>query len=148
MRLVVDASTLVAELLRERGIRLLANPRLDLYVPAWMWEETGHEVRRRLEVRVSRGLPERVATRYWDAAMRFKEETVVEVPEEVYADLRDEALRRLPRDPNDWQVAALALRLGADILTGDEDFFGCGIATWTVDTLIAQLEHRDASPFS
>lgn len=144
MRLVVDASTLVAELLRERGLKLLASPHLELYVPAWMWEETGHEVRKRLEVRVSRGLPEGIATRYWDAAMRFKDEKITEVPEEVYADLKDEALRRLPRDPNDWQVAALALSLGADILTGDEDFFGCGIATWTVDTLILQLERRDA----
>lgn len=70
MRLVVDASTLVAELLRERGQKLLADPRLDLYVPTWMWEETSHEVARRLEVRVSRGLPEPVANRFWDAAMR------------------------------------------------------------------------------
>jgi len=148
LRLVVDASTLVAELLRERGLRLLASPHLDLYVPTRMWEETGHEVRRRLKVRVSRGLPERVANRYWDAAMRLKERRVAEVPEEVYADLKDEAVCRLPRDPNDWQVAALALSLGADILTGDEDFFGCGIATWTVGTLIAQLERRGESPFS
>lgn len=145
---MVDASTLVAELLRERGLRLLASPHLDLYVPAWMWGETSYEVWRRLEVRVSRGLSERVATRYWDAAMRLKERRVTEVPEEVYADLKDEALCRLPQDPNDWQVAALALSLGADILTGDKDFFGCGIATWTVDTLILQLERRDESPFS
>ena len=33
----------------------------------------------------------------------------------------------------------LIVSLGADILTGDEDFFGCGIATWTVDTLIPHL---------
>lgn len=121
MRLVVDASTLVAELLRE--------------------------TRKRLEVRVSRGLPERVATRYWDAAMLLKEEKISEVPEEVYVDLKEEALRRVPRDPKDWPVAALALFLGADILTADADFFGCGIATWTVDTLMVQLERRDASPF-
>jgi hypothetical protein len=38
----------------------------------------------------------------------------------------------------------LIVSLGADILTGDEDFFGCGIATWTVDTLIPHLERRDA----
>lgn len=145
MRLVVDASTLVAELLRDRGRKLLASEALDLYVPAWMWEETNHEVWKRLEIRVSRGLPERVATRYWHAARRLKESSVGEVPEEFYADLKDEALCRLPRDPNDWQVVALALSLGADILTGDEDFFGCGIATWTVDTLIVQLQRRDES---
>ncbi len=147
LRLAVDASTLVAELLRERGQKLLASPHLDLYVPTWMWEETSHEVQRRLEIRVSRGFPELAATRFWDAAMHVKERSVAEVPEEVYVDLKDEALSRLPRDPNDWQVAALALSLGADILTGDEDFFGCGIATWTVDTLIVQLERRDEPPF-
>lgn len=127
---------------------MLASSQLDLYVPARMWEETSHEVRKRLEIRVSRGLPERVANRYWDAAMGLKERRVAEVPEEVYADLKDAALRRLPRDPNDWQVAALALSLGAGILTEDGDFFGCGIATWTPGTLIAQLEHRGESPFA
>ena len=142
MRLVVDASTLVAELLRDRGLELLANPHLDLYVPTRMWEETGHEVSRRLDIRVSRGLSEAVARRYWRAAVRLKESRIVEVLEEVYADLEDEAACRLPRDPNDWQVVALALSLGSDILTGDEDSFGCGIATWTVDTLIVQLERQ------
>lgn len=142
MRLVVDASTLVAEMLRERGLELLANPHLDLYVPVWMWEETSYEVEKRLELRVSRGLPEHVATRYWDAAVRLKNARVTEVPEEVYEDLKDEAISRLPRDPNDWQVAALALSLDAQILTEDKDFFGCGIATWTVDTLKVQLQRQ------
>jgi predicted nucleic acid-binding protein len=142
LRLVVDASTLVAELLRERGHRLIADPSLDLYVPAWMWEETRHEVFKRLDIRVSRGLPEPVAARFWDAAERVKEQNVTEVPEELYEDLKSEALSRLPRDAKDWPVVALALALDADILTGDEDFFGCGVATWTVETLIAQLERR------
>lgn len=146
MRLVVDASTLVAELLRERGHKLFADTRLDLYVPAWMWEETQHEVSKRLDVRVSRGLPEAVAARFWDAAVRVKEQSVTEVPEELYQHLKDEALSRLPRDARDWPVVALALSLGADILTGDEDFFGCGVATWTVETLIAQLGRRSGSP--
>lgn len=145
MRLVVDASTLVAELLRERGYKLIADPNLDLYVPAWMWEETLHEVSKRLDIRVSRGLAEPVATRFWDAAMRVKEQSVTEVPEELYQDLKDEALFRLPRDAKDWPVVALDLALGADILTGDEDFFGCGVATWTVETVITQLERRGES---
>lgn len=145
MRLVVDASTLVAELLRERGHKLIADPNLDLYVPAWMWEETLHEVSKRLDIRVSRGLPEPVATRFWEAAMRVKEQSVTEVPEELYQDLKDEALSRLPRDAKDWPVVALALALGADILTGDEDFFGCGVATWTVENVITQLERSGDS---
>ncbi len=148
MRLVVDASTLVGAMLRDRGLVLLASPHLELYVPERMWDETRHEVERRLRLRVGRGLPEAIADRFWNAAVQFKEQSVAEVPEELYEGLRDEALSRLPRDPNDWQVVALALFLGADILTADEDFFGCGVATWTADTLISQLERRGQSPFS
>ncbi|MEJ7815725.1 MAG: PIN domain-containing protein [Rubrobacter sp.] len=147
MRLVADASTLVGELLRERGLILLASPHLDLYVPARMWDEARHEVSRRLGIRVRKGLPQEIADRFWDAAVRLKEESVAEVPEELYEGLRDEALSRLPRDPDDWQVVALALFLGVDILTADEDFFGCGVATWTVDTLISQLDRRGQLPF-
>jgi predicted nucleic acid-binding protein len=148
LRLAVDASTLVGELLRERGQVLLASPHLELYVPARMWDEAKHEVSRRLGIRVRNGLPQEIADRFWNAAVRLKEESVTEVPEELYEGLREEALSRLPRDPDDWQVVALALFLGADILTRDEDFFGCGVATWTVDTLISQLERRGQSPFS
>jgi predicted nucleic acid-binding protein len=148
LRLAVDASTLVGELLRERGQVLLASPHLELYVPARMWDEAKHEVSRRLGIRVRSGLPQEIADRFWNAAVRLKEESVTEVPEELYEGLREEALSRLPRDPDDWQVVALALLLGADILTKDEDFFGCGVATWTVDTLISQLERRGQSPLS
>jgi predicted nucleic acid-binding protein len=113
-----------------------------------MWDEASHEVSRRLRIRVRKGLPQEVADHFWDAAVRLKEESVTEVPEDLYEGLSDEALSRLPRDPNDWQVVALALFLKVDILTADEDFFGCGVATWTVDTLISQLNRRGLSPIS
>lgn len=135
-------------MLRERGLALLADPRLDLYVPARMWEETRHEVDKRLELRIFRGMPRTVARRFWDSDIRLKERSVTEVPEEIYEDLEDEALSRLPRDAKDWQVVALALALGADILTGDRDFFGCGVATWTVDTLIVRLGRQGRAPFA
>lgn len=144
MHLVVDASTLVGKLLRDRGRKLLANPRLNLYVPARMWDETLHEVSRRLGIRVSRGvLSEATAARFQEDAVRVKEQCVTEVPEQFYDGLEEESLARLPRDAQDWQVVALALALGADILTEDKDFFGCGVATWTMETLIAQLERRE-----
>lgn len=144
MRLVVDASTLVGELLRDRGLALLADPRLDLHVPGRMWEETRHEVSRRLDIRVSGGgFSEEAANHHWRTAMILKERSITEMPEELYAHLRDEALSRIARDPEDWQVVALALSIEADILTEDRDFFGCGVATWTAETLIAQLERRE-----
>lgn len=59
--------------------------------------------------------------------MLVKERSIVEVPEETYEGLKDEALSRLPRDARDWPMVALALSLGADILTEDEDFLGCDV---------------------
>ncbi|HZR99188.1 MAG TPA: PIN domain-containing protein [Chloroflexota bacterium] len=55
MRLVVDASTLVAELLRARGRRLIAHPQLDLLVAADAYSETRHELQRRVARLVDRG---------------------------------------------------------------------------------------------
>jgi len=34
------------------------------------------------------------------------------------------------RDPNDWEVVALAMHFDCPIWTEDKDFFGIGIATW------------------
>lgn len=124
---------------------MFANP--HLHVPMWMWGETRHEISRRLDIRMSRGLPESVANHFWDAAARVKEQSITEVPEEFYENLKGEALSRLPRDSKDWHVAALALSIESDILTEDKDFFGCGIATWTVETLATQLGRRGRSPF-
>ena len=44
MRLVVDASTLVAEVLRTRGRELLTRPALDLAVAEETLGETKHEL--------------------------------------------------------------------------------------------------------
>ena len=59
------------------------SPHLDLYVPARMWNEARHEVSRRLGIRVRKGLPQEIADRFWHAAVRFKDESVSEVPEEL-----------------------------------------------------------------
>lgn len=143
MLLTVDASTLVGEL-RRRGQALLANSELELYVPSRMWDETRYELERRLGIMVSQGrADEDVVKKYLQRAFRVKEEWITEVPEPVYEHLEDETLSRIPRDPGDWQVIALALLSGSDILTNDEDFFGCGIATWTVETLIVHLEQME-----
>jgi predicted nucleic acid-binding protein len=59
-----------------------------------------------------------------------------------YQRLRDTALRRVPRDERDWPTVALAISVNVAILTTDNDFLGCGCATWTVETLIAELRSR------
>ena len=56
------------------------------------------------------------------------------VDRSLYEDYQEVARGRvLPRDPDDWPVAAVALLLGLPIWTEDQDFFGSGIATWTTD---------------
>jgi predicted nucleic acid-binding protein len=61
------------------------------------------------------------------------------IPRVLYEHWEETARRRVARDPNDWAPVALALALDVGILTGDQDFLGCGCATWTVDTLREEL---------
>ncbi|HEV8633977.1 MAG TPA: PIN domain-containing protein [Chloroflexota bacterium] len=140
MRLAVDASTLVAEVLRARGRRLLADPALDLSVAADAWGETQHELRKRVAQLVERGhVQAEPATQLLDAALAAIAAAATVVPAEVYADRLDGARRRIPRDPRDAPTVALALVLDCGIWTGDRDFFGCGLPVWTTETLEQQL---------
>ena len=76
-----------------------------------------------------------------DNAFGFIRARVVKISATEYASREAEARRRIPRDPNDWTLVALALHLnGAAILTLDHDFLGCGLPTWTPETLLAHLE--------
>ncbi len=71
------------------------------------------------------------------------ETRVIEVvPRDTYASLEQAAIERVPRDQRDWPTVALAMVLGAGILTGDHDFLGCGCPTWTVQTLRSELERK------
>jgi predicted nucleic acid-binding protein len=141
MRLVVDASTLVAEVLRARGRKLLTHPALDLALAEETWGETEHELRKRVALLVDREifLPA-LATQILDEALATVAARVTLVSPDVYADRMEEARRRLPRDPDDAPVVALALGLNCGIWTGDRDFFGCGVAVWVTETLMAHLE--------
>lgn len=141
MRLVVDASTLVAEVLRARGRRLLAHPALDLVVAADAWNETEHELRQRVALLVDRGyLAAGPATQLLDEALATIAARATLVPQDVYTDRMVEARRRIPRDPQDAPMVALALVLDCGIWTGDHDFFGCGVPVWTTETLQLYLE--------
>jgi predicted nucleic acid-binding protein len=65
------------------------------------------------------------------------------IPQESYADLEQEARRRLRgRDEADWPFLALALRLECPIWTEDTDFFGSGVSTWTTDRIEIFLRSR------
>jgi predicted nucleic acid-binding protein len=56
------------------------------------------------------------------------------VDSSVYSLYEVEAKQRIAvRDINDWSIVAASLLLDCPIWTEDNDFFGCGVATWTSD---------------
>jgi len=86
-----------------------------------------------LEPEVGRGL---VA-----ACAEAVEATVTVLDRAVYSAVETEARARVPRDEHDWPVVASAMVLAAGIWTHDHDFLGCGVPTWTTDTLSRWLSH-------
>lgn len=140
MRLVVDANILVGELIRVRGRELIGRSELELYMAEKAWDETTYELNKRIEKMIGRGVfSSSVGKNLLFDAIALAEARVAIVPHEVYSDYETVARKRIPRDPNDWFTVALALTLGAAIWTSDNDFLGCGIATWTTDTLLTYL---------
>lgn len=140
MRLVVDANILIAELIRVRGRELLANPMLELYIAEKAWEETVYELNKRIEIMIQKKVfSQTIGHDLLGDAIRLAELKISLIPHEIYASYKVEAIKRIPRDPNDWFTVALALTLDADIWTLDNDFLGCGIATWTTETLLLHL---------
>ena len=141
MRLVIDASTLVGELLRERGKKLILDPRLELYIAEPTWSEMRHELLRRQKLLVQRGglsleLAATLLQEGFDAAGR----ALSVMPSASLEPFRETALGRIPQDPDDWPSVALALMLEVGIWTEDRDFFGSGLATWQTSILRHVLE--------
>jgi predicted nucleic acid-binding protein len=147
MIIVADASVLVAELLRKRGRELIAHPDLRVVVAEDQWAETQPRLEARLAVLIGRGrLDEEQADELRRAITGLLEGHVIDVvPRAAYQDHEVVARERIPRDPDDWPTVALAIVLEAGILTGDEDFLGCGCPTWTAETLAAELRRLSAA---
>ncbi len=143
MRLVVDTSVLVVELLRVRGRERLGDDRLEMFLPERMWSETQVELPRRIDSFVRRRkLDRQVGCELTDLCLRAIDANLVVLDEAVYAALEDEARARSLRDPNDWPVVASALALAAGVWTNDNDFLGTGVPTWTTETLQAWLDRN------
>lgn len=140
MRLVVDTNILVSELTRKRGRELIIYPSLELYIAQMAWEETRHELGKRIEKMVRKEVFSQAAGQsLLSNAITLAETKLIIVPHEIYASWETIARLRIPRDPNDWFTVALALVLSAGIWTNDGDFLGCGLPTWTTETLISHL---------
>jgi len=142
---VADASVLVGELLRKRGRELLMRPDLRVLVAEQQWDEAQHELSRRLGILESRvGLTAEQREALERAVNDLVGTRVIEVvPNDTYASLEQTATERVPRDQRDWPTVALAMALDVGILTGDNDFLGCGCPTWTVETLSRELERLE-----
>lgn len=141
MRLVVDTSVLVGELLRRSGRERLGDDRLELFLPEQMWAEARVELPRRIAAFVRRrDLDAAVGGELSRLCLDAVEANVVILDEAIYAAVEDEARARSLRDQADWPVVACALALSAAIWTNDNDFLGTGVATWTTQTLQAWLD--------
>lgn len=145
MRLVVDTSVLVGELLRRNGRARLGDQRLELFMAEPMWDETRVEIPRRIERFVDRrGLAADVADELMTLAIEAIATNVAIVETAVLSALEDEARDRSLRDPTNWPAVACALALGAGIWTNDNDFMGTGVPTWTTETLQRWLDNQPA----
>jgi len=141
MRLVVDTSVLVGELLRASGRHRLGDQRLELFLPEEMWNEVRIELPRRIAAFTRRrGLDRSIGDDLSSVCLDAVEANVVILDESIYSALEDEARARSLRDATDWPVVAGALALSADVWTNDNDFLGTGVATWTTETLKRCLE--------
>ena len=143
MRLVVDTSDLVGELLRVSGRARLGDDRLELFIPEQMWVETQVELPRRIEAFARRRhLRTDLAQQLIALCLEAVEANIVMLDEAIYAAIEDEALARCERDPTDWAVVACALALSTAVWTNDNDYLGTGVPTWTTQTLQTWLDRN------
>jgi predicted nucleic acid-binding protein len=146
MRLVVDASVLVGELLRATGRRRLGDERIELFIAEQNWGEVQSELPRRVAAFARRrGIAREAAEDLVRSCLETIEANVAVVDEAVYAALEEEARSRSRRDPGDWPLVASALVLDAAVWTNDNDLLGTGVPTWTTDSLQAWLDRRPDS---
>lgn len=145
MRLVVDTSVLVGELLRASGRERLADQRLYLFLAEQTWREVQDELPRRVVAFAGRrGLDRETAEMLVRLCLEAIDANVAVVDEAVHAAAEDDARARSLRDPHDWPLVACALVLDAAIWTSDDDLLGTGVPTWTTETLQRWLERQPA----
>ena len=141
MILVIDANILIAELLRQRGRKLLQNKQLLIYASERVVDETNYEIQKRIRHMITIGkLSKEAGADLTQVAAELIETRIITVPQMEYGYLEIEAKERIPRDPDDWHTVALAIHLDAAIWTQDNDFLGCGCPCWTTDTLTSHLK--------
>jgi predicted nucleic acid-binding protein len=127
--LVLDANILLRAVFGQRVRQILEayEDQANFYAPDVCFQDARKYIpdlstRRRFDVDLALSVLDRISL------------IVEPVDRSLYEDYQEVARARvLPRDPDDWSVAAVALLLGLPIWTEDQDFFGSGIANWTTD---------------
>ncbi len=140
-RLVVDANILIGGVLGKRILEVIEElDEIKLFTPETSFNDALEHLPRILQERGGhQGFSETKTNEIIQTALERLERLrgVVEMVEKTdYAHMRERAIKRLPRDPEDWDLVALALTLDAPIWTKDKDFIGSGIATWTTQTVL------------
>ena len=140
--LVLDANILIRAVLGSRVLALLRTyaRQVEFLAPATAFEEAREKLP---EVLARRKVPVAPAMAMLDQLV----DAVQTVDAETYQSFEHLARQRIARrDEDDWPVLAAALALDCAIWTGDTDFFGCGVATWTTDRVelyLAKASERE-----
>lgn len=131
--LVADAMVLISAVIGEATPRLIQTllPNVSLYAPQQAFEEAQKHLP---TILARRNASEEDLQTVLEALENLKR-VILPVPSEDFDYLREQALRRIPRDAKDWPCVALALFLNAPIWTRDPDYFGTGVAIWTHETV-------------
>jgi predicted nucleic acid-binding protein len=136
-RLVLDANILLSAVLGFRVRFLLARyeDEVDFFAPEVCFGDAlkyipDIAVKRKSDLHVALDSLEQIA------------DIVESVDQKLYGEYEVEArMRIVARDVNDWPIVAAALLLDCPIWTEDQDFFGCGVTTWTTNNV--ELYLRD-----
>lgn len=129
MRLAPDTNILIGELLRQRGQTYLMDGKHVYFLSERVLSETQHELSRRAARMIARGGLKPGVEASLALALRIVAERTTVISTNLLRPHEQEARLRIPRDPNDWELVAVALLTGADIWTSDANFLGCGLAT-------------------
>lgn len=145
MRLVVDTSVFMGEVLRSKTKDLMRDRTITLVACQAASERARHEIPKRFAYMVDhRNMSRETANELLEETNKVLRKVRM-VPEAWYQDRLEEARERVPRNPDNAPIVALALAIGGDyeragIWTMNADFLGCGVPVWTTETLQTLLD--------
>jgi predicted nucleic acid-binding protein len=127
--IVLDANILIRAVLGKRVRELILEnaATVKFFAPSGAYDDARKYLPSLLE---KRGISGRAALAVLDSL----ESVVQSVNEDIYSDMRQQAMQRISmRDADDWPILACAMTLGCPVWTEDTDFFGTGVPIWTTD---------------